>query len=50
MTGFAYPEMLRDVVHYNEQGNPERAQDIFDAYLPPARYEQQPGLGHRLRR
>ncbi|KPF61090.1 dihydrodipicolinate synthase family protein [Rhizobium sp. AAP116] len=50
MTGFAYPEMMRDVVHYNEQGNPERAQDIFDAYLPLARYEQQPGLGLAIRK
>jgi 4-hydroxy-tetrahydrodipicolinate synthase len=50
MTGFAYPEMMRDVVHYNEQGNPERAQDIFDAYLPLARYEQQPGLGLSIRK
>ncbi|WP_440658151.1 dihydrodipicolinate synthase family protein [Ensifer adhaerens] len=50
MTGFAYPEMMRDVVHHNEQGNPERAQDIFDAYLPLARYEQQPGLGLSIRK
>ncbi|MDZ7872838.1 MAG: dihydrodipicolinate synthase family protein [Rhizobium sp.] len=50
MTGFAYPEMMRDVVHYSEQGNPERAQDIFDAYLPLARYEQQPGLGLAIRK
>lgn len=50
MTGFAYPEMMRDVVHHSEQGNPERAQDIFDAYLPLARYEQQPGLGLSIRK
>jgi 4-hydroxy-tetrahydrodipicolinate synthase len=50
MTGFAYPEMMRDVVHYSEQGNPVRAQDIFDAYLPLARYEQQPGLGLSIRK
>ncbi len=50
MTGFAYPEMMRDVVHYSEQGNSERAQDIFDAYLPLARYEQQPGLGLAIRK
>lgn len=50
MTGFAYPEMMRDVVHYHDQGNPERGQDIFDAYLPLARYEQQPGLGLAIRK
>ncbi len=50
MTGFAYPEMMRDVVHYSEQGHTDRAQDIFDAYLPLARYEQQPGLGLSIRK
>lgn len=50
MTGFAYPEMMTDVVrHYNE-GRKDHAQDIFDAYLPLARYEQQPGLGLAIRK
>lgn len=50
MTGFAYPEMMRDVVLHHERGDGERAQDIFDAYLPLARYEQQPGLGLAIRK
>ncbi len=50
MTGFAYPEMMRDVVLHHERGDTERAQDIFDAYLPLARYEQQPGLGLSIRK
>ncbi|NSY18462.1 dihydrodipicolinate synthase family protein [Neorhizobium sp. AL 9.2.2] len=50
MTGFAYPEMMRDVVLHHESGDAERAQDIFDAYLPLARYEQQPGLGLSIRK
>lgn len=50
MTGFAYPEMMRDVVRFMGAGNPDRAQDIFDAYLPLARYEQQPGLGLAVRK
>jgi 4-hydroxy-tetrahydrodipicolinate synthase len=50
MTGFAYPEMMRDVVHHHGKGDLERAQDIFDAYLPLARYEQQPGLGLAIRK
>lgn len=50
MTGFAYPEMMTEVVrHYNE-GRKDHAQDIFDAYLPLARYEQQPGLGLAIRK
>lgn len=50
MTGFAYPEMMRDVVHHCNAGDLERAQDLFDAYLPLARYEQQPGLGLAIRK
>lgn len=50
MTGFAYPEMMRDVVKHHVEGNPDRAQDLFDAYLPLARYEQQPGLGLAIRK
>lgn len=50
MTGFAYPEMMRDVVHLHCEGDAARAQDIFDAYLPLARYEQQPGLGLSIRK
>lgn len=50
MTGFAYPEMMRDVVRYHNAGDPDQAQDLFDAYLPLARYEQQPGLGLAIRK
>lgn len=50
MTGFAYPEMMVDVVRHMQAGEPDRAQDIFDAYLPLARYEQQPGLGLAVRK
>ena len=50
MTGFAYPEMMRDVVAAHRQGDPDRAADLFDAYLPLARYEQQPGIGLSVRK
>lgn len=50
MTGFAYPEMMVDVVAAYQQGKPDRARDIFDAYLPLARYEQQPGPGLAIRK
>jgi len=50
MTGFAYPEMMVDVWKAYAAGNVERAHDLFDAYLPLARYEQQPGLGLALRK
>lgn len=50
MTGFAYPEMMVDVVRHMNAGEEERARDLFDAYLPLARYEQQPGLGLAIRK
>lgn len=50
MTGFAYPEMMVDVVRHAGAGEMDRAQDLFDAYLPLARFEQQPGLGLAVRK
>lgn len=50
MTGFAYPEMMVDVVRLHAAGDMDRAQDLFDAYLPLARFEQQPGLGLAVRK
>ncbi len=50
MTGFAFPEMMVDVVRHMAAGEVERAHDLFDAYLPLARYEQQPGAGLAVRK
>lgn len=50
MTGFAFPEMLAQVVTLCGQGQAERAQDIFDAHLPLVRYEQQPVAGLAVRK
>jgi 4-hydroxy-tetrahydrodipicolinate synthase len=50
MTGFAYPEMMRDVVAAAKAGEMERAHDIFDIYLPLIRFETQPGLGLAIRK
>jgi len=50
MTGFAYPEMMADIVKAHNAGQQDRAQDLFDAYVPLARYEQQPGLGLAVRK
>ena len=50
MTGFAYPEMMVDVCNAFKAGNVERAFDIFDCYLPLARYEQQAGVGLAVRK
>ncbi|MDT8346025.1 MAG: dihydrodipicolinate synthase family protein [Thermohalobaculum sp.] len=50
MTGFAYPEMMVEVCRNHAAGTPERGRDIFDAYLPLARLEQQPGVGLAIRK
>lgn len=50
MTGFAYPEMMVDVCAAHARGDVERAHDLFDAYLPLARYEQQPNVGLAVRK
>ena len=50
MTGFAYPEMMVDVCTAHAAGDVERAHDLFDAYLPLARYEQQSGIGLAVRK
>ena len=50
MTGFAYPEMMVDVCAAHARGDIERAHDLFDAYLPLARYEQQANIGLAVRK
>ncbi|WP_300035345.1 dihydrodipicolinate synthase family protein [uncultured Roseobacter sp.] len=50
MTGFGYPEMMALVTKAYNDGNAERARDIFDAYMPMIRYEAQPGMGLAIRK
>ena len=50
MTGFAYPEMMAQVIAAHTAGNTAQARDIFDAYMPMVRYEAQPGLGLAIRK
>jgi len=50
MTGFAYPEMLVQVVQRHASGDVDGAETLFDAYLPLVRYEQQLGLGLAIRK
>jgi len=50
MTGFAYPEMMVQVVARHKAGDVDGAEDLFDAYLPLVRYEQQLGLGLAIRK
>ncbi len=49
-TGYAFPDMLCDVVRLSGEGRREEAHDLFDAHLPLLRYEQQPGIGLTVRK
>jgi 4-hydroxy-tetrahydrodipicolinate synthase len=50
-TGYAFPEMLVDVVKLSAAGRRDEAYDLFDAHLPYLRYEQQQGpLGLAVRK
>ena len=50
MTGYAFPDMLVDLVRLAQQGERDAAHDLFDAHLPLLRYEQQPGVGLSVRK
>ncbi|MFE8049516.1 dihydrodipicolinate synthase family protein [Brenneria goodwinii] len=50
MTGYAWPEMLVEVVRRHQQGDMDGAQDLFDSHLPLLSYEQQPGIGLAIRK
>jgi 4-hydroxy-tetrahydrodipicolinate synthase len=49
-TGYAFPDMLVDVVRLSKAGQRDAAHDLFDAHLPLIRYEQQPGAGLAVRK
>lgn len=50
MTGYAFPDMLADVVRLSKDGQRDAAHDLFDAHLPLIRYEQQQGVGLAVRK
>jgi 4-hydroxy-tetrahydrodipicolinate synthase len=50
MTGYAFPDMLVDVVALATKGQRDAAHDLFDAHLPLIRYEQQQGVGLAVRK
>jgi 4-hydroxy-tetrahydrodipicolinate synthase len=49
MTGYAFPDMLVDVVRL-ARADRDAAHDLFDAHLPLVRYEQQQGVGLAVRK
>jgi len=50
MTGYAFPDMLVDIVKLSKEGKREAAHNLFDAHLPLMRYEQQQGIGLAVRK
>jgi 4-hydroxy-tetrahydrodipicolinate synthase len=50
MTGFSYPEMLVRAYELFAAGDVEAAEDLYDAYLPLVRHEQQIGFGLAIRK
>jgi len=50
MTGYAFPDMLVEVVRLSKAGARAEAHDLFDAHLPLIRYEQQQGVGLAVRK
>jgi 4-hydroxy-tetrahydrodipicolinate synthase len=50
MTGYAFPDMLVDVINFAKAGTRDAAHDLFDAHLPLIRYEQQQGVGLAVRK
>ena len=50
MTGFGFPEGLVEIIRRWFAGDKESAEDLYDAYLPVIRHENQIGLGLALRK
>jgi 4-hydroxy-tetrahydrodipicolinate synthase len=50
MTGYAFPDMLVEMVAHAKAGRRDAAHDLFDAHLPLIRYEQQQGVGLAVRK
>jgi 4-hydroxy-tetrahydrodipicolinate synthase len=50
MTGYAFPDMLVDLVRLHSEGQRDAAHALFDAHLPLLRYEQQPVVGLAIRK
>lgn len=47
MTGFAFPDVLAEVIRLHEAGDSDRAEDLFDQYLPLNRHEYRLGISMR---
>lgn len=50
MSGYAFTEVMVEIVKLSKAGKRDAAHDLFDAHLPLIRYEQQPGVGLAVRK
>ncbi len=50
MTGFAYPEILKDIHTRFWSGDQDGATEVFYRYCPLIRFENQPGIGLTIRK
>ena len=50
MTGFAYPEVLVEVINLYDAGDHEKAMDVFNKFLPLILYENQEGINLSIRK
>ena len=50
MTGFAYPEVLVQVVKHYREGHVDEAADLFYRFVPLMRFEFQEGIGMAIRK
>ncbi len=50
MSGYAFTEVMVELVKLAKAGRRDAAHDLFDAHLPLIRYEQQPGVGLAVRK
>jgi 4-hydroxy-tetrahydrodipicolinate synthase len=50
MTGYAFPDMLVELVEHARAGRRDAAHDLFDAHLPLLRYEHQQFVGLAVRK
>ena len=50
MTGYAFPEVLVELVRLHRAGLRKEAHDLFDRHLPLIRYELQPVVGLAVRK
>ena len=50
MTGFAYPEVLVEVINLYDAGEHQKAMDVFNKFLPLILYENQEGINLSIRK